>query len=1191
MKERINRLARGILDGETPKVVVMPEKIEETVQAKKMIVMEFHVNSGNGMHIKGLAYTSHTRVTVLTPAFGGLRNRVSYQVDTSYLENGDVIEGGFDLVTDGGEIRLPFTFHIQLGASGKTLAGLRTVEDLALLAKAEPETALRLFHYQDFGETHILQDRYNRAVYDGLKGHGDRGNQMEEFLVALKAKEPVTLTVSGKRRKYGYPVDPVEDAIQIRKDRWGYISVEAQADGDFLELPKKHFENGDFKEDSCMVPYRILPGRLHRGKNLGCIRLNTVKETWIVPFEVEGDETTDAAYVDQSRFRRAYCRFLKLRLDEACGAVHKAAGREPMFQELDVMRSVPGDKVLAALWMAETLIRSGKREPAGLLLDECRDEILMARKDHVEQYCFFQYLSQLIWPNESQKASLLRLVQKYLLEGGHPFLSFIRLELDEEARSAPLSLLSDMRQLYEEGLRSPFLYLKAFQILKEHPKALDKLDDLEIRVLYFAARKKIVDQELALQTAKLAGEEKHYQKWIHRLLVLLYEEHPKQPILEGICSMMIKGECRGREDFRWYELALEKGVSLTRLYEHYLYSLPEDYGHLLPKEVLLYFTYGHDLDDRARSVLYQNILQYMAPSSKLYQEYERDMEQFAMDQLFQSKIDSHLAVIYDRMILKDMIDEPVAKVLPAVLRSFKIACGNRQMKYVIVRYEELSQEDMYLLTDGVAYVPLYSDRPVILFQDAYGNRYSDVRYTKTPVMAGQGLEERCFAVAPEHPMLSLAACRQIAGAETMERGQVRVLERALRELPVNTLYRKALLAKVIDYYRKQAGDEDSGECECSYLLTLDAKAMTQEERLKVCETLISQDYLEESYKLLRNFGWEGMDVRRLSKLCRKLILKKLFKTDVFLLKLAFQAFDKGATDAVLLDFLCGRFNGSSRQMFKLLSQSVSARAETYDLEERLLCQMMFSGDIRHLDQTFRFYSRRKVLNETVLRAYFTVRSIGYFLKHEMVEDDVFAYLEATVNQTDDLAKVPMISLLALTKHYSECRTLEGDQKALCRRVTELLLEEGLVFPYTKKLSAFIPIPHDILDKAMVCYEGNKDDDLELEIRIAPDEAQPHREVLQRIYQGIFVCKKVLFEGETLEYTIYKLDKRAGKRTKVAEGTVSCELPEGSLKESRYASLNEMGLCLGMKEEAGLKRSMQEYLVKSAALEELFPLAK
>lgn len=35
----------------------------------------------------------------------------------------------------------------------------------------------------------------------------------------------------------------------------------------------------------------------------------------------------------------------------------------------------------------------------------------------------------------------------------------------------------------------------------------------------------------------------------------------------------------------------------------------------------------------------------------------------------------------------------------------------------------------------------------------------------------------------------------------------------------------------------------------------------------------------------------------------------------------------------------------------------------------------------------------------------------------------------------------------------------------------------------------------------------------------------------------------------------------------------------------------MGLCLSMKEEAGLKKSMQEYLMRNAALEDLFPLAR
>lgn len=168
--------------------------------------------------------------------------------------------------------------------------------------------------------------------------------------------------------------------------------------------------------------------------------------------------------------------------------------------------------------------------------------------------------------------------------------------------------------------------------------------------------------------------------------------------------------------------------------------------------------------------------------------------------------------------------------------------------------------------------------------------------------------------------------------------------------------------------------------------------------------------------------------------------------------------------------------------------------------------------------------------------------------------------------------------------------LEDDQKALCRRMEEVLIEDGLVFPYTKKLAAFIPIPQNIRDKAMICYIGNKDDQLELFIRILPDEEDFHREELRRIYQGVFVCRKVLFEGEKLDYQIYRYDKAEGDKVKAAQGTILCELSGHEGKGSRFASLNEMGLCLSMKEETGLKKSMQEYLMRNAALEELFPIA-
>ncbi|MCI8950459.1 MAG: hypothetical protein HFG49_10540 [Lachnospiraceae bacterium] len=1191
MKERINLLARGILDMDIPQILLMPDRIEETIQAGSTGAWEFYVNSGNGLHIKGLAYSNHTRVTVATSAFGGLRNRISYEVDARYLEDGDTIKGEFDLVMNGGEKKLPFVFHVRLGVSGQTLAGLKTPEDFAKLAKENPDTALRLFDYQDFTETCFMQDICTRAIYDGLKGHGDRGNQLEEFLVAMRLKKPVSFEVSRQLRKYDYPVDGAEGEIELRKSMWGFVSVDIQADGAFLEVQKKHISGRDFQQDVCKIPYRIVPERLHKGNNFGSIRLNTAKESWVIPFQVEGDETEDASYVSSSRFRQAFLRFISLRLEEALGGTDSSELCQRMLQELDIMQNVPGDKNLAVLWMAETLIRIGKEEQALRRLEECRNEILLSRRDMIEYYCFYQYLSQKLKPNPSQKESLLRMVKKQLSAGKYPFLFFIRLELDDTVKETPFTFLGDMKQLYENGFHSPFLYLHAYQLFKTHPEFLQRMDEFTIQVLHFAAKKEIVDEKMAVRIAKMAGSEKYYQIWYHRLLERLYQKYPKKEILSAVCCMMIKGECKKAEDFKWYEKALDSKINLTRLYEYYLYSLPEHYDRLLPKEVLLYFSYADAPDDTCSSALYQNMLRFMKPSSKIYQTYERDMEQFAMKQLFQSRISSSLAVIYDHMIFKDMIDKPVAKVLPAILRSYRIFCRNRQMKYVVIRYEELTKEDAYVLSDGIAFVPLFSDKAVILFQDAFGNRYYDVSYMKTPVMNKPELLEQCFKVNPEHAMLCLAACREISAQDSINEKQVLVLERAIKELPFNELYRKVLLGSVIHYYRNLVEEENSRTSECAYLLTLDTKTMSKKERVLVCETLISQNYLEEAYHMIKTYGWEAIGHRFLAKLCSKMILQSLFDEDVFLLKVSFLVFKAGKADSVILDYLCEHFNGNSSQMFKLLFQSSSAKVELYDLDERLLCQMMFSGNVKRLEQTFSFYSKRKRLNETVMKAYFTVKSIGYFLKHEPADEKVFAYLESTVNRAEDLEKVSQIYLLALTKYYSECRELELDQKALCKRITDLLIKEGLIFPYTKKLSSFVRIPQYIRDKAMICFEGNKEDQLQLFIRILPDEESFHREELRRIYEGIFVCQKVLFEGEKLEYKIYRYEKDEGEKIKAAEGTILYELSDGEAKETRFASLNDMGLCLSMKEEKGLKKSMQEYLMRNAALEELFPVVE
>ena len=166
------------------------------------------------------------------------------------------------------------------------------------------------------------------------------------------------------------------------------------------------------------------------------------------------------------------------------------------------------------------------------------------------------------------------------------------------------------------------------------------------------------------------------------------------------------------------------------------------------------------------------------------------MEQFTVEQVFQSRINSRLAVLYEHMLYRDMIDIPLARLLPAVLKAYRIECRNPNMKYVVVCHEELDTEDAYQLQDGVAYVPLFSERNVLVFQDSFGGRYMDVRYLKTRVMNRPDLESRCFEVYPEHPMLLLMKVRKILDGSIGGEEDIAVLEQALDQEELNPLYRQ-----------------------------------------------------------------------------------------------------------------------------------------------------------------------------------------------------------------------------------------------------------------------------------------------------------------------------------------------------------------------------------------------------------------
>ncbi len=1190
MRERINRLAKGIIDMEVPEIAIQPENLDHVeIDAGGLEKRELYITSQNGLHIKGLAYSSNPRVRVLSASFGGLRNHVMYEIDSEYLEYGDVVEGRFSLITNGGEFEIPYSFAVQSGVSGRALRKLKEPKDFVNLAKQNYETAVQIFEYRDFAGVPFMQDMQIRCLYDGLLGRGNRYGQVEQFMIGLGLKSPVGLQVDERRREYDSIEKDSRDTIELRRSGWGYLAVNVRVDGSFIRVGRKNFTNEDFTGGVCEFPFEISPGGLHAGRNLGSITFETLNESITVEIEVHQGcgRAAEGVSPDSGEMFRKY---FDLRLDYENNAGDAETLIEQMLAQVEQIRLVCGQSTRLSLLEAELNLLAVREEKAREALAECQDEIFENRQVRPDLYCLYQYVYLRLEPDMERWESLGRLSRKYMEDGRGEYLLFYVFSRCEEQYcfENPADVLVRMKVLYGRGCHSPFLYTQALAILNDAPQLMLGIGAFETQVLYFGARRGLVREELAVKAAMLAVTNRNYQPLQCRMLKTIYGKFPKKEILASVCSQMIRGDCRREKDFEWYERALSEKISLTRLYEYFLYSLPKDYGKLMPDEVLRYFSYDHNLDQNSRAVLYANMIRYMDRDSKVYQDYQKTMGAFAVEQVLKARIGRNLAVIYDAMIYPDMVDQPVAQILPSILNSCRIACADRRMRNVVVCYEELTDQGVYPIRDGVAYVPVYFDGSRLLFEDAYGNRYTNVEHEETPVMYKPELEKRCFEVYPEHAMLLLGACRKAGEKEEPDAEDIGIIDRALTRLRLHPLYSRELIGRIIQYYQKEPAQDGEGAepIDLKPLLSVDREIITRQQRVDMCQALIGHGYIREAYGMIRRYYCQ-VPPEKLRRLCSRMILNELFDEDELLLKLAYSVFEEEQTDSVILDYLCEHYNGSTDQMYRLLLKGVADRVETYDLEERLLAQMLFTDRTDKIDRVFSLYMERKKTGENIVKAYFTMKSTQYFMEGKPAGEDVFRYLEGMIHGAIEKEKLSTIYLLALTKYYAGLTHLDAEQKELCQTIVDILLAEGMVFAHFKPLAAHVHIPQEITDKVILQYIGRKDSGVDLQVRIRPQEERFYGDDMKRMYQGIFIKQKVLFEGETMEYRIY--ERQGDRQILMEEGSLSCDRKADTSEDSRFRLLNQMAVYMNQREESGLKEAMEEYVKKTAAVEGLFGL--
>ena len=659
-------------------------------------------------------------------------------------------------------------------------------------------------------------------------------------------------------------------------------------------------------------------------------------------------------------------------------------------------------------------------------------------------------------------------------------------------------------------------------------------------------------------------------------------EFPEGLSLEEKISLCIRRGERGEEAFELYKRGVEENIKLTNLYENLLYSMKKGYKEELPRAVYLYFSYEYRVEEGLASALYYNILQNFPENSEIYLRFARQMQDFAVESMLAGKMDEELALLYQKLILPDMVDEKMAELLPKLLRSYKVVVEDSEMEKLILSHPALKGEEVYSLKEGEAYIPMPYKDMILLFQDGMGNRFTRVNHRKTKVFEGEELEKRMERFSEYTPVFLLQKALQLEKEGIKTEEELECMERAFDNSAFSNSFRMEILAQILAYHRQEKQSEFPEES-LRFLHHIPTKGMKKKEKEDYLAALLYRKEMERALMFYKEYPYLHIEKELLPAFSDSAIDRGEEELSLYLSHLAFRAeriSDKG------LSYLLEEWNGSSKEMYAVLKTAEQRREEKggidasrlLNMAERLLAQCLFTEKMREAEEAFHLYRKFSGRESLLIRAFLSNYAASIFLyqKREVPEFTTLLYEEVRGESYKE--RVPLLYLLALSYSFSKRESLTEDERELLNSIVPILLEKNLVFSYTKSLAKFVPLPGEVLEKTVVEYHGKAEEKPYFSVR-AEGEKEFHREELQHSYHGIYTASFLLFPGEKMEYRF-----TLGKEDKLLYESV-LKKEEGMMMEGEdvYTALCKMSRLLMEEKVEELLPLMEDYEEKELSI--------
>ena len=722
MKNKIKQFSKGNFRLSKPDIVFPETHIRISVGEGEIYQGYFYIENQVDGDIRGLVYPSSFRVHFLEQGFEGNPVKVNFTYDSTGLAPGHIEQGKFTVVCNGGEYELAFTAMIEKPYVMTEYGKIQTISDFKRLAMQDFSEARRLFRARQFYDVLKYEDRRITNLYDNMRKWSLDELALEEFLVGIKQKEKIYLTLSKQSMEYSNVIENRKDVIGIAKNTWGFLPIRITTDGEFIEVLNPSFSTDDFVGNQYQLEYHILKNKLHSGYNYGKIFIETPYETLTVNVNVHQrvlrQDTNMMEGMIAGQALKEYLSFISGKMDTQTWV-------EKAIQRTDELRQIAPNNEYYTLLQAHIYLRGRREDEAKWILENGNfHKFVIGRKSEVTAY--YQFLLALLKKDSVTMSKSLEELNRLYIK--HPYswqLLCMIVNLDSKYRNYSDRIRVLERQFFN-GSNQVLLYAEAYICFQEKVTLLRKLDSFEIQILNFAAKYKIMTKELAVYAAELISQQKKYNGKLVRILERAYAMYEDSRILNALCMQLIKGNKIGPAYFKWYEKAVAEELKIAQLYEYYMMSMDEkrEKG-ALPKIVYLYFMHGINLDYKKTAFLYANIMTHEGESSEIFRTYKNQMRDFAWEQLRKRHVNDSLRILYNRFIQESELALEDREALYDICHKYHVTTSQKNMKYVLVIEKDGSIRQRVAYTEDGANVYLYDKEARIVWEAKDGFHYID----------------------------------------------------------------------------------------------------------------------------------------------------------------------------------------------------------------------------------------------------------------------------------------------------------------------------------------------------------------------------------------------------------------------------------------------------------------------------------